>query len=107
MIITKLEFIQRTSLDQQTLEMWIQEQWLVPDIREATLEFSEADLARAELIVDLRDNLGVNDEGIGVILHLVDQIHGLRGVLGGFLLERRAARQSEAEQQSELTRDEQ
>ena len=89
MIITKLEFIQRTRLDQQTLEMWIQEQWLVPDIRETTLEFSEADLAPAELIVDLRDNFGVNDEGIGVILHLIDQIPRPAPACLAVLLERR------------------
>jgi chaperone modulatory protein CbpM len=39
------------------------------------------DLARAQLIRDLRDDIGVNNEGIGVILNLVDQLHGIRSVL--------------------------
>jgi hypothetical protein len=38
-------------------------------------------VARAQLIRDLKDDLGVNDEGVGVILNLVDQVHGLRRVL--------------------------
>ncbi len=39
------------------------------------------DLARAGLIHDLKHNMGVNDEGLDVILHLIDQMHGLRRAL--------------------------
>jgi len=40
--------------------------------------FSEADLARAWLIQDLKVDFGVNDEGVAIILHLLDQLYGLR-----------------------------
>ena len=43
------------------------------------------DLARARLIHDLKHNMGVNDEGLGVILHLIDQMHGLRRALADTL----------------------
>ena len=49
------------------------------------LQLSEVDLARARLIRDLRDGIGVNDEGIGVILNLIDQVHGLRSIVHGLL----------------------
>ena len=39
------------------------------------------DVARAGLIHDLKHNMGVNDEGLDVILHLIDQMHGLRRAL--------------------------
>ena len=81
MIISKSEFLLRAHLDQQTLEVWIQEEWLSPDQGEAEPVFSEADLARAGLIRDLQGDLGVNREGVGVILDLVDQIHSLRWAL--------------------------
>ena len=81
MIITKSEFLLRAHLDQQTLEVWIQEEWLSPDQDEAEPVFSEADLARAGLIHDLQGDLGVNREGVGVILNLIDQIHSLRWAL--------------------------
>jgi len=81
MIITKTEFLLRTHLDQQTLEVWIQEEWLAPDQGDSEPVFSEADLARAGLIRDLQGDLGVNREGVGVILNLVDQIHSLRWAL--------------------------
>lgn len=83
MIISKTEFLYRASLDGDTLEVWLREQWLIPQGPAAAPEFSEADLARAALIRDLQSDLGVNAEGVGVILHLVDQIHSLREALGG------------------------
>jgi chaperone modulatory protein CbpM len=81
MIITKTEFLLRTRLDQQTLEVWIQEEWLSPEQADPEPLFSEADLARAGLIRDLQGDMGVNKEGVGVILNLVDQIHSLRWAL--------------------------
>jgi chaperone modulatory protein CbpM len=85
MIITRLEFLSRTRLDQHTLDIWIDEEWLVPERDDAELAFSEADVARAQLISDLIADMGVNSEGVGVILHLLDQIHGLRSVMADLL----------------------
>jgi chaperone modulatory protein CbpM len=85
MIISKQEFLDRTQLDRETLEVWIEEEWLVPSGTAREVAFSEADVARAALIRDLMQDLGVNDEGVGVILNLLDQMHGLRRVLAGTL----------------------
>ncbi len=85
MIISKLEFLDRAQLDRETLEVWIEEEWLVPCGTATEVVFSEADLARAELIRDLMQDLGVNDEGVGVILNLLDQMHGLRRALADTL----------------------
>ena len=78
MIISKRDFLDRARLDPETLEVWIEEEWLVPGGTATDLAFSDADLARAQLIRDLMQDLGVNDEGVGVILHLLDQMHGER-----------------------------
>ena len=85
MIISKLEFLDRAQLDLQTLEVWIEEEWLVPSGPATEPAFSEADLARAKLIQDLVQDLGVNEEGVGVILNLLDQVHGLRKALAEVL----------------------
>ena len=85
MIITKLEFLSRTRLDQHTLDLWIEEEWLVPERADAELAFTETDIARAQLISDLIADMGVNSEGVGVILHLVDQMHGLRSAMAHLL----------------------
>jgi chaperone modulatory protein CbpM len=75
------EFVARSHLNTSTLNAWIEAEWLLPVTGRKTLLFSEADLARARLIQDLDVDFGVNDEGIAIILHLLDQLHGLRGLL--------------------------
>ena len=85
MTISRQEFLLRARLDQATLTAWIAEEWLVPHSAAAEPEFTEVDAARAELIRDLKEDLDVNDAGIGVILSLADQVPGLRRMLAELL----------------------
>ncbi len=71
----------RARLDAASLEAWIEAGWLVPQRTGSERIFSGLDLARAWLIRDLRDGMGVNDESIAVALGLLDQVHGLRQAL--------------------------
>lgn len=81
MTITIVEFLYRAELDRATLDVWIEQEWLIPQTSESEPSFTEADLARARLIRELMDDMGVNEEGVGVILNLLDQIHSLRRLL--------------------------
>jgi chaperone modulatory protein CbpM len=81
MIMNKQEFLAASGLQVRTLDLWLEQQWLAPERTSAGTNFSEMDVARARLILDLKTDLGVNDEGVDVILHLVDQLHGLRRAL--------------------------
>jgi chaperone modulatory protein CbpM len=83
MMISRSEFLVRMNLDETTLDLWMVEEWLLPQRVEDDVLFTEADLARAQLIHDLQHDLGVNREGIGIILSLLDQVHGLRQALAG------------------------
>jgi chaperone modulatory protein CbpM len=89
-MISVQEFLIRAHLEHRSLEAWIAAGWLVPPQTEPELMFSDVDLARAQLIHDLREDFGVNDEGVSVILHLVDQMHGLRRSMQGLLDEMHA-----------------
>jgi chaperone modulatory protein CbpM len=73
------EFADRSHLDSSTIEAWVNAEWLVA--HRPGHPFSEQDLARARLIRDLKGDLGVNDEGIALVLHLLDQLYGLRCLL--------------------------
>ncbi len=84
-MIDRQQFLDRTRLEIETLEVWIKEEWLIPREDATGQEFSEVDIARAYLINDLKHDLGVNDEGIGIIINLVDQVHGLRRTLQDLL----------------------
>lgn len=81
MIFATQEFLVHARLDEQTLDLWVEEGWLIPDEAEGARAFHEADVARAQLIRELMDDLGVNAEGVGIVLNLLDQVHGLRGAL--------------------------
>ena len=79
MIFKGADLSTRSGVESATIAMWIEAGWLSPPQGERG--HSEADVARARLVRDLREDLGVNDEGIGVLLDLIDQIHGLRHLL--------------------------
>src|SRR6202030_4184577 len=78
------EFVVQSRVDAQVLEAWVEAGWLLPRQDGDKRNFSEVDLARAQLILDL-EQLGMNDEAVPVILDLVDQVHGLRRTLRDLL----------------------
>ena len=89
-MITIEEFSVRVRVERQSVQAWVAAGWIVPPQTEPELMFSDVDLARAQLIRDLREDLGVNDEGVSVILHLIDQMHGLRRTMLDLVDEMRA-----------------
>lgn len=76
--MTRTELVAYLDLETHTLDVWLTREWLLPEQRDAEPTFSPTDLARARLIRQLTADMGVNDEGIDVILHLLDQLHGVR-----------------------------
>jgi chaperone modulatory protein CbpM len=78
------EFIVRSRLDAHALEAWVEAGWLLPRQDGSKRDFSDVDLARAQLIRDL-ERIGVNEDGIPIVLDLVDQLHGLRRTLRDLL----------------------
>jgi chaperone modulatory protein CbpM len=81
MRISIQDFAGQSNLDMPTLTAWVEAEWLMPLTETSPPLFSEVDLARARLIQQLQADFGVNSEGISIILHLLDQLHGLRSVL--------------------------
>lgn len=67
-----------------TIIHFIEEEWVNPIDRELSM-LDEEDVCRILLIHDLQQKFGVNDEGVPVILHLIDQlnfiIHNSKGEL--------------------------
>lgn len=78
MKITLTQVVQSTGIDKEVVETYIRKEWISPC---GDQEFDDEDVARIHLIQDLKVRLGVNDEGIPVILHLLDQVYYLRGIL--------------------------
>lgn len=78
------EFLSQAGLDPDTLDAWLAAGWLLPRVTVDGRRFSLLDLARAHLILDLRE-IGLNDDAMPVVLDLVDQVYGLRRILRDLL----------------------
>ena len=57
---------------------WIDSEWLRPEGAPGHYLFREIDEARAILIRELRHDLGVNEEGVPIVLSLLDQLYASR-----------------------------
>jgi chaperone modulatory protein CbpM len=65
-------------LERRELVRWVENRWVLPDEHGDTLVFHEVDVARVELIFEIRRDFAIDDEGMGLVLGLLDQVYGLR-----------------------------
>lgn len=68
------EVAQRCEVEEELIIHFVSSSWIQPAEKE-TDYFDEEDLARIILILDLKNNFGVNDEAVPLILHLIDQLN--------------------------------
>jgi chaperone modulatory protein CbpM len=97
----ELEFCRVLEIETATLNLWVEERWIIPGKAHGTLAYEDADVARGRLILDLVRNMGVNDAGVDVVFDLVDQLHTLREQMR---LVMDAVRQQDVEVQRALRR---
>ena len=65
-------------VDEDTLAVWVREDWVRPRREAGRPVFEEVDVARVRLIAELRE-LEVGDAAMPVVLSLLDQLHATRG----------------------------
>jgi len=63
------------------LHAWIEQNWVLPVEDNGDFYFDDTDVARVRLIAELRNDLGVNEDAIPVVLRLLDQVYSLRRAL--------------------------
>jgi chaperone modulatory protein CbpM len=83
-MLTEAQLCLELKIEREVLDRWIGDGWIVP-ATEGASGLADIDMARARLILELERDLGVNAAGLGIILDLIDQIHGLRLALRGSL----------------------
>jgi chaperone modulatory protein CbpM len=73
------ELIRRfAALDGVELTRWIENRWILPDEEGGRWLFHEVDVARVELILEIRREFAVDDEALSLMLNLLDQVYSLR-----------------------------
>jgi chaperone modulatory protein CbpM len=70
--------IRYRSLERRELLRWVEERWVLPERRAETWVFHEVDVARVELIIEIRRDFAVDDEAMPLVLSLLDQVYSLR-----------------------------
>lgn len=73
-----IEFCRILEIETATLNIWVEERWIIPVGADGTSSYGDADVARGRLILDLVKTMGVNEAGVDVVVDLVDQLHTLR-----------------------------
>lgn len=66
------------ALDSVELMRWIENRWILPDEEGGHWLFHEVDIARVELILEIRRELAVDDDAMALMLNLLDQLYSAR-----------------------------
>ncbi len=72
------ELLRQFELDRVELTRWIENRWVLPERRGGSWLFHEVDVARIELIREIRIEHAIDDEALALVLGLLDQVYGLR-----------------------------
>jgi chaperone modulatory protein CbpM len=73
------ELIRRfAALDRAELTRWVENRWVLPEEAGGRWVFHEVDVARVELILEIRHEFAVDDEALALMLNLLDQVYSLR-----------------------------
>jgi chaperone modulatory protein CbpM len=83
------------------VERWVARGLLRPSGSTDTWSFEQIDVARARLLAELVDDIGIDDDTVETVIGLVDQVHTLRGQLD--LLARAIAEQPPASREAIAT----
>jgi chaperone modulatory protein CbpM len=65
-------------LERRELARWVENRWVLPERHAETWMFHEVDVARVELILGIRRDFAIDEEAMGLVLRLLDQVYGLR-----------------------------
>lgn len=65
-------------LERRELVHWVENRWVLPERHAESWVFHEVDVARVELILDIRRDFAVDDEVMPLVLGLLDQVYSLR-----------------------------
>jgi chaperone modulatory protein CbpM len=65
-------------LDRRELTRWVENRWVLPERHNDSWVFHEVDVARVELILEIRREFAIDDEALPLVLGLLDQVYELR-----------------------------
>ena len=70
-----------SGLKRAELRRWVAAGWVAPQRREGEVRFRQIDVARLQMIVQIRRDMRIAEASMPLVLSLVDQVYGLRNEL--------------------------
>jgi chaperone modulatory protein CbpM len=67
-----------SGLDRIELMRWVENRWVLPERQGGSWVFHEVDIARVELIFEIRREWALDEEAMPLVLGLLDQVYELR-----------------------------
>jgi chaperone modulatory protein CbpM len=67
-----------SGLDRIELLRWVENRWVLPERQGGSWVFHEVDIARVELILEIRREWALDEEAVPFVLGLLDQVYDLR-----------------------------
>ncbi|PZR00363.1 MAG: hypothetical protein DI533_07240 [Cereibacter sphaeroides] len=74
-----------TRLTRARLTRFVAAEVIRPANAEGRTVYRQIDIARMELLCDLSDDLDLDDNALGVVMDLIDQLHGSRSDLSALM----------------------
>ena len=68
-------------IERVELTGWIEQRWVRPRLTETGYDFDQVDEARISLISELRRDFSCDDDMLGLVLSLLDQLYAARRLL--------------------------
>jgi chaperone modulatory protein CbpM len=78
-VYTLAEILDEMNLDEKKVIYFIERNWITP-VELSSKFFDEQDLRRLKFILELQNDFEVNDEGVDLILHLIDQLNSIQNI---------------------------
>jgi len=65
-------------LERRELVQWVENRWVMAERHDGDWLFRDVDVARVELIQEIRHEFAIDDEAVPLVLDLLDQVYSLR-----------------------------
>jgi chaperone modulatory protein CbpM len=75
---TLAETVVELGVSRDELLLWIERRWVLPLAQGDEYVFGDTDVARLQMIVELRRDLAIDDDALPVVLDLLDKLYGVR-----------------------------
>jgi chaperone modulatory protein CbpM len=72
------ELVIELNCRREDVVLWVERRWVLPLQQDGDLVFSETDIARVQMIIELRRDMGIDDEAMPVVLDLLDKLYAAR-----------------------------